>query len=247
MASYFSYNVSRKYIVSMMKMFNNVRTQRMVDNEIIENKVPVVWGSKERNVMINDDAYQVGLTARLPRMALTLDGLQYDAARKINRLAKRVTKLSEITNAEQYPPVPYNYEFTLHIMTKTIDDYFQIIEQIVPFFNPVRNIDVVEIPGTEPSSIKVSIGNIQFEPDMDYEQMGDMRLVKGSISFILQGNVYIPIRTTNTIINEIFVRYYSTLKTDQDNFDEFLISDQDADPTDIEVTMTHAAGVPVIP
>lgn len=241
MASYFSYNVSRKYIVSMMKMFSNIKTQRIVDDQILENKVPVVWGSKERNVLLNDDAYQVGLTTRIPRLALTLDGLQYDSARKINRLAKQVTQLTEITNAEQYPPVPYNYEFTLHIMTKTIDDYFQIIEQIVPFFNPVRNIDVVEIPGTSPSSIKVSINAVQFEPDMDYEQMGDMRLVRGSISFTLQGNVYMPIRTSNTIIHEIFVRYYNSLKADQDNFDEFLIADLDADPTDIEVVMTHAA------
>ena len=230
----------------MMKMFNNIKTQRLVDDIIIENKVPIVWGSKERNIMINDDAFQVGLTARLPRMALTLNGLQYDSTRKINRLAKQVTQLTEITNAEQYPPVPYNYAFTLHIMTKTVDDYFQIIEQIVPFFNPVRNIDVVEILGSQPSSIKVSINDIQFEPDMDFEQSGDMRLVRGSISFNLQGNVYMPIRTTNTIIHEIYVRYYSSLKADSDNFDEFLIGQLDEDP-EIDIEMTHASGEPIIP
>ena len=39
-------------------------------------------------------------------------------------------------------PVPYNMQFELNIMCKLNDDALQIVEQILPFFQPSYNLTV---------------------------------------------------------------------------------------------------------
>ena len=39
-------------------------------------------------------------------------------------------------------PVPYNVSFELNIITKLNEDALQIIEQILPFFQPAFNVTV---------------------------------------------------------------------------------------------------------
>lgn len=243
--NYFFFGTSRKYILAMLKSFSHVVTQRVVNNTVLENKVPVVWGSKERSYLQNEDGYKVNdsLTQRrVPKMALLLDGITYDSDRKINRLSKETLDLSGI-KVTQYPPVPYNYNFTLFILTKTLDDYFQILEQILPYYNPVRNFNIYETPSQDGStSIPVSISNLSFEPDIDMDENGEVRFVNGSISFVLKGNIYMPVKAANDIIYTIYNKYYPTLKAEQENFEEFMIkavdgSDADTLPDIIQPTI----------
>ncbi len=39
-------------------------------------------------------------------------------------------------------PVPYNMQFELSIMSKLNDDALQIVEQILPYFQPACNLTV---------------------------------------------------------------------------------------------------------
>ena len=39
-------------------------------------------------------------------------------------------------------PVPYNLQFELSIMTKLNDDALQIVEQILPYFQPAYNLTI---------------------------------------------------------------------------------------------------------
>ena len=43
---------------------------------------------------------------------------------------------------ETYMPVPYNMNFELSIYTKINDDMLQIIEQILPYFQPEYSLTV---------------------------------------------------------------------------------------------------------
>lgn len=228
MATFFQFGTTRKYILAMLNLFNNIKTQRVIDGALYENKVPVIWGSKERLVSFEERNNVSGIRVRLPKMALTLDGIEYDSTRKINRLSKDHFIFDKI-NVAQFPPVPYKFSFTLHMMTKNLDDYFQIIEQILPYFNPVRNVNVYEYPDQEEStSIMVSITNIVFDPDIDFDEEGGQRLVQGSISFVLHGSMYMPIKQDSNIIHKIFIKYYPSMKTDQTKFEEFLIQAVDS-------------------
>ena len=39
-------------------------------------------------------------------------------------------------------PVPYNMSFELSVFTKLNDDMLQIVEQILPYFQPAYNLSV---------------------------------------------------------------------------------------------------------
>ena len=65
-------------------------------------------------------------------------------------------------------PVPYNIEFELNIFSKLNDDALQIIEQILPFFQPSFNltVDLVSSIG-EKRDIPIILDSIDFQDDYE--------------------------------------------------------------------------------
>jgi len=80
----------------------------------------------------------------LPRMSFEFLGLTYDTSRKVTTTQ---TFLSGLTTDKTQPrktymPVPYNMSFELSIYTKLNDDMLQIVEQILPYFQPAYTLTV---------------------------------------------------------------------------------------------------------
>ena len=65
-------------------------------------------------------------------------------------------------------PVPYNIGFELNIFSKLNDDALQIIEQILPFFQPSFNltVDLVSSIG-EKRDIPIVLDSIDFQDDYE--------------------------------------------------------------------------------
>ena len=73
---------------------------------------------------------------------MKLSALDYAPERKLNRIIKR-RKGARVQHDEklksmltQYSPVPYNIGFEMFVMARNSDDGIQIVEQILPFFQP---------------------------------------------------------------------------------------------------------------
>lgn len=228
--THFFFNTTRKYILAMLKQFNHLIVQKVINGEVYEHSVPIVWGTKERLAYLTDETYIAGgrhIQIKLPRMALTLMNIEYDGSRHTNKLNKTTISTTDGIYS-QYSPVPYNYKFQLNIQTRTIDDFFQIIEQIVPYYNPVKNINVIEIPGYPSSSIKIGLDSVSFEPDIDYDEDGKMRLVNGYLELTLFGHMYMPIKDIK-IVQEIQTGYAPQFETESAQFDTYLTKDLNED------------------
>ena len=67
-----------------------------------------------------------------------------------------------------YMPVPYNMSFELAIMTKLNDDALQIVEQILPYFQPSYNL-TVELVGSinEKRDIPIVLESISMQDDYE--------------------------------------------------------------------------------
>ena len=67
-----------------------------------------------------------------------------------------------------YMPVPYNIGFQLNIMTKLQDDALQIVEQILPNFQPSFNltVDLVDSIG-EKRDIPIVLDSVSFTDDYE--------------------------------------------------------------------------------
>ena len=77
----------------------------------------------------------------LPRLSFEMQGIQYDPTRKTG-IAQTFLAKGGTTAKKVYMPVPYNVSFELSIMSKLSDDALQILEQIVPYFQPSFNITI---------------------------------------------------------------------------------------------------------
>jgi hypothetical protein len=114
--------------------------------------VPLSYAPKEKfiarldqNADLTGDDSSVAIT--LPRMSFDISGYSYDATRKLNKnqkisVTKNTSGDNKTTNT-QFSPVPYDVSFDLNVYTATSDDGLQIIEQILPFFQPDYTVTMI--------------------------------------------------------------------------------------------------------
>ena len=100
-------------------------------------------------------------------MSFEMTSIQYDSTRKAN--ITQTFKASEGGNLKKvFMPVPYNIGFQLSIMTKLQDDSLQIVEQILPYFQPSFNltVDLIDSIG-EKRDIPIVLENISMQDDYE--------------------------------------------------------------------------------
>lgn len=160
--------------------------------------VPIDYATKELYVMRlqGDPNLDKKVQITLPRMSYEMNGFTYDASRKLNTSGRNFAPGSAGV-ISQYNPVPYNFDFSLNIYVRNIEDGNQIIENILPFFTPDYTIKVNLIPEMGivkelPVILKSTDYSVTYEGNRD----ADTRMVVWTLNFTIQGFIFG--RTTNT-------------------------------------------------
>jgi hypothetical protein len=179
MFGYFYHEILRKTIVSFGTLFNNISIQRVdnVGNVFSSLQVPLAYSPTQKFLARLEQSPDLNKPVQitLPRMSFEFIGLYYDSQRKVTTTQFFITKdksNNELRRA--YMPVPYNMDFELSIFTKTNDDMLQVIEQILPYFQPhfTLTVDLVDQIG-EKRDIPVILNSISM--DDTYEGNFDTR------------------------------------------------------------------------
>ena len=178
MFEYFYNEILRKTIISFGTLFNGLEIQHTdaSDNTTSIVKVPLAYGPTQKFLARLDQVADLNKSTAmsLPRMSFEFTGLTYDPSRKVTTTQQFTTKdpVTEKLTKKNYMPVPYNMAFELSIMTKLNDDALQIVEQILPYFQPAYNL-TVNLVGSinEKRDIPIILENITMQDD--YE--GDFR------------------------------------------------------------------------
>ena len=212
----FYHETIRKIIVSFGTIFNNVQIVRKNSSGNITQsmKVPLAYGPKQKFLTrIREDASISKTTAiTLPRIAFEIQTLSYDTTRKLNRVTKiRKTSAKGSGKLEtQYMPVPYNVDLQLFVMAKSGDDALQIIEQILPFFQPEYTITVNDnLDMKQKRDIPIVLTGIDYEDN--YE--GDFttrRAIIYTLSFTAKFYLYGPV-TSQSVIKSVQVDQFTDL------------------------------------
>ena len=125
----------RKLVVGFGTLFNEIDVKRYnADGSVKETiRVPLGYGSKEkfqvrlRQPSSIEDGVKVEVTT--PRLGFSLTGFNYDPSRKRNTLSSRVeTGPDNSYLRKSFAEVPYNFDFTLSVFTRHMDDGLQILE-----------------------------------------------------------------------------------------------------------------------
>lgn len=206
----------RGVVVALTDMFNDLQIVRLDDsgNTAKTFKVPITFGPvnkyqyfrKEREL---DKEYYL----QLPRMALVMNGITYSTERATSvndersfyDTGLRIDKVdSFITDVM---PAPYDYTFDLDIRTESMDDLCQILENVLPYFNPalylrVREFSFLNIARDLP--VKLDSISLDFTQEQEENQK---REVNAKIGITVEGWQYRPISQAK-MIKFITSRYF---------------------------------------
>ncbi|MFZ9228016.1 MAG: tail sheath stabilizer and completion protein [Candidatus Nanopelagicales bacterium] len=174
MFEYFYHEILRKTIIGFGSLFNEISIKKKNDdNEIFSTiRVPLAYGPTQKFLarLEQQPNLNTPVQVTLPRMSFEFVGLSYDQTRKVTSTQTFLTaSTSDQTDVKKvFMPVPYNMDFELNIMCKINDDMLQIIEQIIPYFQPSYNltIDLVQSIG-EKRDIPIVLDNISMRDDYE--------------------------------------------------------------------------------
>ena len=143
----------RKAIIAFGTLFNGLYIDRNNAEGVLTQriKVPLSYVPKQKFIARIGAApdLETGRTAFevvLPRIGFEIKGLEYDGKRKLT-VTQRVKSVKDDGSLRQgFISTPYNLKIDMSVYAKNQDDGLQIIEQILPHFNPDFNVTVNEIP-----------------------------------------------------------------------------------------------------
>ena len=212
----FYHETIRKVIVAFGTMFNNISIVRK-DNSgaIVQSmKVPLAYGPRQKFLTrLRDDpdlAKQVAVT--LPRIGFEIQNLTYDPSRKLNRVQKfKKIKGSDSKRLDsQYMPVPYNLGIELYVLSKSSDDALQIVEQILPYFQPDYSITIHDMPDMSiKRDVPIILESINYTDDYQGE-FESRRAIIYTLGFTAKFYLYGPV-TSQKIIKTAQVDQYTDM------------------------------------
>ena len=213
LGTYFYHEIIRKTVIAFGTLFNevHVRHQDATGKDISDIKVPISYGPKQKflaRIQQQPDLNKA-VQITLPRMSFEVNNIQYDPSRKAGITqtfkAQEGAKLKKV-----FMPVPYNLGFELNILTKLQDDSMQILEQILPFFQPgfTLTIDLAKSIG-EKRDVPMVLDSITFTDD--YEgNFETRRALIYTLNFTAKTYMFGPIAdSTEGLIRKVQVDYYS--------------------------------------
>jgi hypothetical protein len=223
MFEYFYHEILRKTVVSFGTLFNNISIKHKNNSGDIvsEIKVPLAYGPTQKFLARLEQSPDLNKPVQmtLPRMSFEFIGLNYDAQRKVTTTQTFITSSTSNKTQEKksYMPVPYNMEFELSIMTKLNDDMLQIIEQILPFFQPSYNLSVnlVEEIG-EKRDIPIILGSITMNDDYEGDFTTRRALIY-TLRFTAKIYLFGPISSASQdVIKKVSIGYISASSSGSD-------------------------------
>ena len=221
MFEYFYHEIMRRTIIGFGSLFNNIKIEHAneTDTTVSTLKVPLAYGPTQKFLARLEQQADLSKSVQisLPRMSFEMTGLNYDPSRKSTTTQ---TFLSPVQSdkkkiAKTYLPVPYNLEFEVNILTKLNDDMLQIVEQIVPYFQPAytMTVDLVSTIG-EKRDIPIVLTSITTTDDYESDFSSRRSLIY-TLRFTAKTYMFGPVQTDTTkdIIKKVTVGYVAGGKT----------------------------------
>ena len=213
LGTYFYHEITRKTVIAFGTLFNDiyVRHEDGAGNDISEMKVPVSYGPRQKFLARIQQQPELNKATQitLPRMSFEISSIQYDPTRKSG-----ITQTFKAKDGEQmkkvFMPVPYNLGFELNILTKLQDDGLQILEQILPFFQPgfTLSVDLVKSIG-EKRDIPMVLQSITQQDDYEGD-FATRRALIYTLQFTAKTFMFGPIADTpEGLIRKVQLDYYS--------------------------------------
>lgn len=195
----FYWGTVRKAIVAFGNIFNNLNIDRRDDNgAVIQTiRVPLSYAPTQKFLsrikQLPDPATESRMEVVLPRMSFEMTTIQYDPSRKIAPTQQnRISNTSTNTLTMQYAPAPYNLGMSLYLYSRNQDDALQVVEQILPYFNPDFNLTLKAIPALNiKNDMQIILDTVSYQDDYEADYL-TRRMIIWQLAFTVKLNFFGP-------------------------------------------------------
>jgi len=207
---HFYHSKTKKAVALFGRLFNNIYVvrQNSTGEVISQLRVPLAYAPRQKYLerirenpdLVNDT--QVAI--KLPRMSFEIVSLTYDAQRQLAKVGNFTTNSStgEVNKRQKFfNPVPYSINFQLNAYAKSQDDALQIVEQILPTFNPQYALTIKPFAAEYPDfkeDVQIIIQGVSFSDDFE-GAMEQRRTIIYSLDFEMKISYHGPIADTGII------------------------------------------------
>jgi len=268
MFEYFYHEILRRTVISFGSLFNNISIKHKNNSEQVVSsiKVPLAYGPTQKFLARVNQSPDLNKPVQitLPRMSFEFTGLTYDSSRKSTTTqfftSKSATDGTEVKKS--YLPVPWNMQFELSIMSKLNDDALQIVEQILPYFQPAYTM-TIELVDTinEKRDVPVVLENITMQDDYEGD-FTSRRVLIYTLRFTVKTYLFGPISSvTKDIIKKSTIGYiagdatntptreivYSVEPRAVKNYTGIVVTNlsSDIDKDDTRITVNNASSISI--
>ena len=212
MFGYFYNQSLRKIVIGFGTLFNNISVDHANPDggSDLNIRVPITYASQEKFIrrFLEPSSINDGLRIenQLPRMSYIMTNIQADPSRRRN---VNTPSLSRSTaNCAENPlviteEVPVNIGFTLFIYTRHIDDTLQIVEQIMPYFNPQHVITMDLNPAKPGINIPITLVSNSISERYDGD-LSTRRINISSFTFVAKSYIFGKVQN-GTVIDSVSV------------------------------------------
>lgn len=188
--SHFYHQTVKKTVALFGTLFNNITIARTSGN-VLSNveRVPISYGPKQKFLSrINEqpDLSTPKVAIKVPRMSFEITSIAYDTAIHLNKLNKLSMPIQGDTlhNTTQWQASPYRIGMQLNIYGRNQDDVLQILEQILPTFNPDYVVSVKDMngPGFN-ADVPIVLNSVALSDDYEGDLASTRRVIVYSLDF----------------------------------------------------------------
>lgn len=219
----------RKSVAVFGALFNNLYVIRKSGDKVLnQSRVPLAYAPQRKFLeriqqMLDGESAERQVAVKLPRMSFEITNIAYDPARQLPK-TNYFTKAGDTSDARNkfYTSVPYIISFELNIYAKQHDDALQVVEQIVPYFNPQYTISVKPISGYESivDDVPLILNGVQFSDDFE-GAVEARRTIIYTLQFDMKIAFYGPKPSESAVITQVDVDLFDMDVNSADS-DEYL-------------------------
>lgn len=139
---HFYHKSIKKVVATFGSLFSDV-TVETGNNKII--KVPLHYAQKQKFIEVlsnNEDIRNMYTDVALPVMGFEIVNYAYNPEKMTNPINVQHQVITKDDVQFMFTSVPYTIGIELYLATNTIDEMYQVIEQIIPFFAPQLTVTI---------------------------------------------------------------------------------------------------------
>lgn len=208
-STYYYNNTIKKVTAAFGTLFNDLHIAKADGGKLNGvQRVPLAYAPREKYLARIKSDEREAIALKLPRMSFEMSDIAYDQSSKLNKVNRTIQRDENGDSVRVWQSSPYNLTYTLNILSRGQDEALQIIEQILPHFNPNYTLAVKGLEGPESKTdIPITLQSISATDEYEGDFENGRRTVTYALTFEVKVKFSLPV-TSKGLIRRVDVKLY---------------------------------------